>query len=95
MRDEPDIAVHHNAGAHCYEAGVDGQLAVADYVIEGNRMILTHTCVPEALRRRGIAGALIRAALAEARRTGMQVEPRCSYAAAFLARHPQDATRAG
>jgi hypothetical protein len=41
-----DIAVSHNQSAQRFETLVDGQLAVCEYQIEGDRMIFTHTLVP-------------------------------------------------
>jgi predicted GNAT family acetyltransferase len=81
--------VRHNAAASRFEVDVDGHLAVADYVVAGDQMIFTHTFVPPALRGRGIAEALVRPALEEARRTGRRVVPQCSYVARFIERHAE------
>ena len=53
-------------------------------------MTITHTRVPDAIGGRGVAAALTRAALALARESGWSVNPACSYAAAYLARHPEE-----
>lgn len=50
---------------------------------------ITHTFVPSEWRGRGVAGQLVRAFLAWAGDEGRRVESRCSYATAFLARHPE------
>ena len=42
---------------------------------------------------RGIAADLMRAALAAARTAGWTIVPACSYAAAYLQRHPDAAER--
>ncbi|HWA28189.1 MAG TPA: GNAT family N-acetyltransferase [Lacunisphaera sp.] len=84
-----DIPVQHNPGANRYEAVVDGHLSVCEYVLDGSRMIFTHTFVPPELRGRGVAEALVRAALAEARAARRQVVPACSYVAKFIERHQE------
>jgi len=50
-----------------------------------------HTGVPAAIGGRGVAAALVRAALDHARGEGLKVVPACSYVAAYFKRHPQDA----
>jgi N-acetylglutamate synthase-like GNAT family acetyltransferase len=51
-------------------------------------MNIVHTGVPPAIAGRGIAADLMRAALAAAAEAKWQVNPVCSYAAAYLRRHP-------
>ncbi|HEX7769455.1 MAG TPA: GNAT family N-acetyltransferase, partial [Dokdonella sp.] len=51
-------------------------------------MVIDHTEVPPAVGGRGIAGQLVRAAFETARRAGWRVHPACSYAAAWIQRHP-------
>jgi len=46
--------------------------------------------VPPALEGRGIAGQLTRAVLDHVRAHGLKVEPACSYARAYIDRHPED-----
>jgi predicted GNAT family acetyltransferase len=81
------IHVRHNPTASRFEAEANGQLAVADYVVEGDRITFTHTFVPAALRGRGIAEKLVRTALGYARVEKRKVVPACSYVAAFIERH--------
>ena len=83
------ITVRHNATASRYELEVASCLAVAEYVVEGGRMVFTHTLVPPELRGRGIAETLVRAALEDARVKGRRVVPQCSYVAMFIRRHPE------
>ena len=81
-------AVRHDAAAHRFVAEVDGQQAVLDYRLEGDTLAIVHTGVPEAIGGRGIAGDLVRTAADHARAQGLKVAPRCAYAAAWFARHP-------
>jgi hypothetical protein len=83
------IEVKHNPGASRFEATVDGHLSVADYELQGDTMVMTHTAVPVALRGRGIAEKLVRAALAHARGAKLRVDPACSYVATFMQRNPE------
>ena len=80
--------IHHNAARHCFECQVDGLRCVADYALDGRVMRMTHTGVPPALEGRGIAAALVAAALAHARAEGLKVDPQCSYVRAYMQRHP-------
>ena len=83
------IDVVENAAANRFEATVNGELAVAEYVRTGNTVTFTHTLVPEALRNRGIGSALARAALERATERGWRVVPRCPFIAAYIAQHPE------
>lgn len=83
------INVIHRPEAQCFEAIVDGQRCVADYQRNGNVVQMTHTVVPPALEGRGIASALVHAALVWAQAEGLKIEPVCSYVRAYLKRHPE------
>ena len=83
------LEVHHDAARSRFTVTVDGVEAVLDYHREGDRMVITHTGVPDAIGGRGIAGQLTRAAFESARERGWRVQPACSYAAAWAHRHPE------
>ncbi|MCW5549048.1 MAG: N-acetyltransferase [Opitutaceae bacterium] len=82
-------AVHHDAAARRYASGEGEHLAVLEYERAGDRMTYTHTFVPPELRGRGLAEALVRAALADAKSAGLKVVPQCSYVAKFIERHAE------
>lgn len=71
---------------YCLE---DGLRSVIDYQLRDHVMTITHTGVPAALEGRGIAGALTKHALKTAQERGWKVVPACSYAEAYLRRHPE------
>lgn len=71
-----------------FHLDVEGHRSVLEYSLDGARLVIHHTGVPAALRGRGIAGRLVQAAFDHAREAGLQVEPRCSYAAEWIGRHP-------
>ena len=83
------IDVRHNIVAQRFEATVAGKLCRADYRRSGNELQMIHTEVPIEARGRGIAGELVRAALAYADEERLDVVPLCSYVRAFLQRHPE------
>ena len=83
------VQVIRNEAQSRFETTVDGETAVAEYRERDGVLELTHTVVPAALEGRGIAGALIRHALDHARAQRLMVQPSCSYAAAYMQRHPE------
>jgi Predicted acetyltransferase len=88
----PDDAVispiHHDLAGRRFVVVSDGQEARLDYEREGDTLAITHTFVPAAIGGRGVAGCLVRAALAFARAQGLRVRPACAYADAWMRRHP-------
>lgn len=86
---QPAVPVRHNPSEHRFEALVEGHLAVCDYRLDAGVAQLYHTAVPAALEGRGIAAALVRAALDWARTEGLRVRPSCSYVAVYMRRHPE------
>lgn len=83
------IQVIHDPKAQEFFAQVDGLRPVLQYRFANGVMTIVHTGVPAPLERRGIAAALTTTALEFARAQGWQVEPACSYARAFLHKHPE------
>jgi uncharacterized protein len=80
--------VTDNADASRFELTVDGQLAQLVYRLRAGRLVLVHTEVPDALGGHGYGGQLIRAAVERAAAEGLTVVPLCSFARAWLERHP-------
>ncbi|WP_202842734.1 GNAT family N-acetyltransferase [Luteimonas saliphila] len=79
--------IEHVPGS-AFHAHVAGDRGVLEYGLSAGRMEIAHTFVPAALRGRGIAGQLVRAALDHARAEGLAVVPACPYAAGWIERHP-------
>lgn len=82
--------VTHDADAQRFVLLADGHTCLIDYRLADGLMTITHTRVPEAVGGRGIAAALMRAAVAQARESGWRVNPVCSYARVWFERHPQE-----
>lgn len=79
--------VKHNVAQSRFEVDVEGETAVADYEIEGNRMLFTHTWVPGAARGKGIAAQLVKAGLEYAREKKLEPVPLCSYVVTYMRRN--------
>ena len=74
-----------------YEASVDGELAgILEYVIKHGRIALIHSEVSPARRGHGVAAALARFALDDARRRELKVIVNCPYVQDYVTRHPDD-----
>ena len=86
---DPAPAVTRNATEHRFEATVDGYTGTLTYREAAGRITLLHTEVPPELRGRGLAGALARAALDDARRRSLEVRVLCPFVQAFVKRHPE------
>lgn len=67
----------------------DGGTVFADYQQEPGTWLVTHVEADPALRGTGAAGRFMEALVGRARESGMQIRPLCSYAAAWLTRHPE------
>jgi predicted GNAT family acetyltransferase len=64
-------------------------VAFVAYCQDGDRIVLTHTEVPEALAGQGIGSQLIRGVLDHLRATAVTVVPLCEFVAAYIERHPE------
>ena len=90
-----NLTITDNTAARRYETQLEGYTAHVDYELEDDVMVITHTIVPQEIGGRGIAGQLVRAAALHARNEGLRVDPICSYADAWMRKHPEfDALRA-
>lgn len=83
------LPVGHDRRSRRFTITVDGVQAHLEYVLGETTMTIVHTIVPPAIGGRGIAGALVGAAVEFARDNGWKVVPACSYAHAWMQRHPQ------
>lgn len=82
-------SVVNNQEKQRYELEIDGHTAFADYRRENDILTLTHVEAPPALRGTGAAGRLMEGIMQSVRQEKLKVIPLCSYAAAWLQRHPQ------
>ena len=78
-----------NPAASRFEMTSGDSTAFMEYRRAGDRIVLTHTEVPEALSGRGVGSKLVRGVLDALRAEGAKVVPRCGFVAAYIGRHPE------
>ena len=88
-----DSQVTHDPDNSRFEYRSGGSVAELVYRLRGERMILLHTGVPDAVEGHGIGGELVRAAVGYAASQGLTVVPACPFARAWLERHPDVAAQ--
>lgn len=81
--------VHHEKENARFTVEVEGQLCEVTYRLINNTMHINHTYVPPSLEGQGIAAAMVHAAIVWAQEQGYHVQPNCSYAYAYMQRHPE------
>jgi len=87
-----ELTIEDNPEVRRYEARIGDQLAGwVDYGRVQSRLVALHTEVPPEFGGRGIASALVRRVLDDARAAGQTVTPRCPFFKTHFKRHPEDA----
>ena len=81
--------VKDNPAASRFEMGSGDSTAFVEYRHAGDRVVLVHTEVPQALSGQGVGSKLVRGTLDALRAEGRKVVPRCEFVAAYVARHPE------
>ncbi len=87
MPHSPEVI--HEPLARRFITTLDGVQAHLEYEPRQGVIAITHTIVPPAIGGRGIAGALVKTTVEYARGAGLKVLPACSYAEAWMRRHPE------
>ncbi|WP_441277164.1 GNAT family N-acetyltransferase [Tardiphaga sp. 172_B4_N1_3] len=87
--------VRNNKALNRFELDVGDSVAFANYRRAGDRVIITHTETPPALRGRGIASELVKGALGLIRADGLKVVAGCSFVVDYLRQHPDYADLVG
>ena len=83
------ITVENNTAKNRFEVTIEGNLAVIDYYREGNKIVYTHTGVPDALGGQGLASKMAKTALEYARSENLDVVPQCPFVRAYIRRHAE------
>ena len=63
--------------------------AFVEYRRAGDRIVLVHTEVREAMSRKGVGSKLVCGALDALRAEGLKIVPNCEFVAASIGRHPE------
>lgn len=85
------LTIVDNEDERRYEARIGDQLAGwVEYGRIQSRLVALHTEVPPEFGGRGVASALVRRVLDDARAAGLTVTPRCPFFKAHFQRHPED-----
>jgi predicted GNAT family acetyltransferase len=84
-----DQAVSDNSERQRFELPVGDQVVFADYRRRDSHLSITHVEAPVSLRGSGAAGRLMQGMLDLIRAEGLKVTPLCSYARAWMQRHPE------
>ena len=84
------VTVIDHTEASRYELLEDGIVAgIEDYELDGDRMALIHTEIFEGHAGKGYARTLVDEVLADVRRRGLGVVPRCPYVAKVIRESPE------
>ena len=83
------MEILHDIQKQKFYVVVDGLESHLEYVKMENVLNLIHTYVPNALRGKGIAGEVVKAALTYAEENELKIIPSCSYVAAYIQRHKE------
>jgi len=83
------IQVTHNSAENRFETWIGEKLSKLDYIQDGKNFVITHVGVHPELRGHGVAGKIVEVGLEYAKQNSLRVVPMCSYAAAYIRRHPE------
>lgn len=87
----PELTIEDVPAALRYEARLGEQLVGwVDYRRVRDRLVAIHTEVPDEFGGRGVATALVRRVIADARAQTLRITPRCPFFVAHFKRHPED-----
>ncbi len=83
------LKITHNKAENRFEVWIDGNLSKLDYIQDGKNFVITHVGVHPDQRGQGVAGRIVEVSLTYAKENALRVIPMCSYAAAYMRRHPE------
>lgn len=92
MKQQKKYDVVHAPERNRFEVKEDGLTAYVEYEQTEDSLDILHTIVPQPLEGQGIASAMVRAAYEYAQAHGLKPMATCSYAVAWLQKHPEYTT---
>lgn len=72
-----------------FEIKINGETAYVEYTTHNDGLDIEHTFVPKSLEGQGLAAALVKSAYDYALANNLKPFATCSYAIAWLDRHPE------
>jgi len=84
---EPEVI--HEKENERFVIYAEGNEVYVEYKKRGNKIDLHHTYTHPALRGKGLAAQVVRAALEFAKENNLKVIPTCSYVQAFIAKNAE------
>ncbi|RMA57804.1 GNAT family N-acetyltransferase [Ulvibacter antarcticus] len=84
-----EVIVSENKEKKRFEAKVEGNLALIEYIRAEDKVYLTHTEVPKALEGKGVASSMANQVLQQIKDENLKLVPLCPFIAAYLKRHPE------
>jgi predicted GNAT family acetyltransferase len=78
----------HGGGRYVIH-GEAGESEMTYSLAEGKTMIIGHTYVPPRMRGKGLAEALVKRGIEDARKEGRRIMPLCSFVRTEFKRHPE------
>jgi len=84
-----DVPSQHRFEEGFTDAEGETRAVFADYAVQGETRVILHVEADPNLRGSGAAGRFMQSLAEHARAEGLKLAPRCSYAVAWLKRHPE------
>jgi predicted GNAT family acetyltransferase len=81
--------VTHEKDNERFVVYIEGNEVYVEYTMAGNEINLYHTFTDPALRGKGLAAQVVRAALEFTKENNLKVIPTCSYVQAFMAKNDE------
>jgi len=81
--------VTHEKDNERFVVYIEGNEVYVEYTMAENVINLYHTFTDPALRGKGLAAQVVRAALEFAKKNNLKVIPTCSYVQAFIAKNDE------
>ena len=84
-----EYQITHSKETHRFEINAGEDTAYVEYTLHDDNLDIEHTFVPKAWEGQGLAGALVKAAYDYALANNLKPVGTCTYAVAWLKRHPE------
>lgn len=86
---ETDFKLILNEEAKRYEFHIDDRIAKIEYILTGDKIILTHTEVPKEMEGKSVGKNLVRMTLEDIEKKKLILMPLCPFIASYIKRNPE------